>query len=228
MVVLDDPAGPVAEERDTTRVAFQDGLLPSALYAGTRDAAIKNGPTEEIRGGNFGTAALDTLGTREAGDGFFESRVLVRFDLASLTNCWYVVSADLAVWIESVDEPFVASLYETTVPGFVPGTWAEGTGGAAGGVSWNTIDGLVPWNVQGGDTAGGAIAQATVAPGDTAAVFTLPASLVQSWISIPASNHGVALRAAYPAPGASAVVRMRESGDPARRPALSIVYIRYG
>ena len=224
----DDPAGPAPEEQDTSRVIFRDGALPVPAYAGTRDAAIKDGPTDAARNTNWGREFLDTLGMRSAGAGLYDSRVLLRFDLTSLTNCWYVVSADLAVGIDSAGGTFDVVLDETTVPDLVPGSWTEGTGGLSGGVSWLTIDGDVPWYDAGGSTTGEEIARARVAPGDTVAVFPLPASLVQKWIARPAQNDGVLLRAAVPDAGLGATVHMRESPRTSRRPALSIVYIRYG
>jgi len=224
----DDPAAPTPTEQDTARVVFQDGLLPTIAYAGTRDAAIKNGPTDVIRNDNFGTLPFDTLGMRPAGAGSFESRVLLRFDVTSLTDCWYVVSAEIEIAIASAEASFDVILLETAVPDFVPGSWTEGTGEQRSGVSWLTVEGDVPWGNEGGDTTGGEIARATIAPGDTSATFPLPASLAQQWIARPGENHGVTIRTATPVAGLAAVVWMRESREPADRPALSIAYIRHG
>lgn len=222
-----DVTRPVAPA-DTISVVFQDGFSPASSYYGTRDAILKDGPNPQLLNGNFGHLPVDTLGVVWLAGGLWERRLLVRFDLSSITDCSAVISARLRLSLEALDTSLAVTLaaYEATVPPAVPGSWHEGSGGVAGGVSWQTVDGSYPWNTAGGDVLG--FLDLRLVGADSTVVFELPPERVNLWLNAPALNHGVLV-----VPGGHLSERyllayMRETPDIRRRPQLSIVYARGG
>lgn len=216
------PQGPV----DTIRVAFQDGVSPSAAYRGTADAALKDNPNPATANANFGTLSADTLGSVLLSTAYYERRLIVRMDISSITDCSSVISARLSI---SVVPPAPDSLtlraHLVNMPGWKQ--WAEGFGGAANGVSWTTIDGADPWQSPGGDFFIAVIDERTVSS-DSVVTFALSPALVREWIRNPSSNHGIIIRTTDVSRTRRTTVFQREYGNAARRPRLEIAYLPGG
>ena len=145
---------PPPAPNDTITIAFQDGVSPYLSYLGTRDAILKDGPTWELRNGNFGHVYLDTLGACELAGEPTERRLLLRFDLSAVTNCASVVESRIELRIEAGEgDSITLGAFEAAVPSGYSGSWVEGFGGTGGGASWYAIDGAVPWETEGGAAA---------------------------------------------------------------------------
>jgi hypothetical protein len=224
----EDQVLPPVTQRDTLRVAFQDGLLPGDSYFGTRDAVIKDGPTEAFLDGNFGTSPIDTLGIVLLGSGLFERRLLLRMDLSGLTGCSAILDARLTLRIEPhVADSLVLELYGAEVPPSLAGSWIEGNGYIDEGVSWRTADGATAWTTPGGDFSSPPLDVRTVRA-DTAVTFELPGSVVLSWIRLPYTNNGVLIRCRYTGTERYLLVKLREWGTAEYRPKLELAYFKSG
>lgn len=207
---------------DTIRVAFQDGVSPSASYIGTRDAVIKDDPGAGSDNVNFGSAPSDTLGSVRLSTAFYERRLLVRMDLSSITDCSEVVSARLSI---RVTPPAPESL--TLEAHLITRQWIEGSGGSANGVSWSTIDGGAPWTLPGGDFYSSVLDERTVSS-DSVVTFSLSPALVMEWIENPLSNRGIVIMTTDVSRSLYAIVFQRESTAAARRPRLELAYLPGG
>jgi hypothetical protein len=219
---------PPVTQRDTLRVAFQDGLQPNDSYFGTRDAVIKDGPTNAFYDGNFGTSPLDTLGIVPLGSALYERRLFLRMDLSGLAGCSAILDARLTLRIEPhVADSLVLELYGAEVPPSLPGSWVEGNGFVYEGVSWETADGTTAWTTPGGDFSYPPLDVQTVRA-DTAVTFELPGTVVLNWIRFPYMNNGVLIRSRYTGNGRYLLVHLRESGAAAYRPKLELAYFKSG
>ncbi len=207
-------------------IEFQDGVRPTVFYSGTRDAFLKDGPG--LDNYNFGTIPYDTVGSRQLTDRLYESRYIVRMEISSLTDCDEIVRAELYLHVSlpSADS-LVFEAYRVTVPEVLPGTWVEGFGGPMNGVDWMTVDGAVPWDVEGGDFIGAPIDSATVAQ-DSVMMFEIPDWVALGWIEEPLSNHGIAVRLVDTMPAEHIILDTRESALLFARPRLLIEYIPGG
>jgi hypothetical protein len=211
---------------DTVTVVFRDRQSPDPDYAGTRDAILKNGNDFEITNGNFGNVKSDTLGTVYLADNLYERRLIVRFDISSVTGCSWVYSADLSISIvPDTRGTIVLEAYEVDVPDIMPGSWLEGSGIIGKGVSYHSADGVVPWSNPGGDYVPKLLDAVTVS-GDSVVTFSLPGALAYHWILYPGENHGVIIKSRYTDEESYRIVRMRESDSLELRPALRIEYLK--
>jgi hypothetical protein len=207
-------------------IDFQDGVSPDTLYSGTRDAFLKEG--NPLVNNNFGTTPFDTVGHLFLTDRYFERRQIIRFDLTDISDCGDVLSAELRLHFSSMSsDTLILRAYEVSVPEIVGASWLEGTGGLAGGVSWQTVEGAIPWEAEAGDPIGLPI-ETVVTSQDTAAAFTLPNSLVLGWIEEPDDNHGIIISVLYRAAEEYLILHTRESLDADERPRLSIAYLKGG
>jgi hypothetical protein len=218
----------VVPTADTTTVTFQDGISPSIAYYGTRDAMLKAGPDPDMNYGNFGDEPQDTLGVVRLGQGLYARRMIVRFDLTSVTSCAVLYSARLTIHIDPVDTNRAVDLYayEATVPPAIPGSWKEGTGAEYSGVSWMTVDGTYPWTNPGGDVLD--LMDERSVRADSAVVFDLSADRVKRWIDNPLTNHGVLVVTGIAIGEEYVIAHMRESTDIRLRPELTIKYRKAG
>jgi hypothetical protein len=205
-------------------VSFQDGVLPTALYHGTADAMLKDGPNNAMRNGNFGAAPSDTLGAVLLSSALYERRLIIKMDLTSIKSCSQVLAANLSLRVTGPSsDPMTIEAHRVTLPSYED--WTEGTGGVAAGVSWTTIDGAIPWTAAGGDFESTALASASFTL-DTTVTLPLPTALVKTWILTPSSNDGVIIKSTDVSRERRAIVYSREYGVAASRPRLDIKYIK--
>jgi hypothetical protein len=213
-------------DNESVTIEFQDGVLPTMSYSGTRDAFLKDGPGLDKY--NFGITGYDTVGSRLLTDSYYESRYIVRMEISSLTDCAKIIRAELHLNVRfpSADS-LVFEAYRVTVPKVLPGTWTEGFGGPMSGVDWITVDGAIPWDTGGGDLVGAPIDSATVTQ-DSVMMFEIPDALALDWIEKPLSNHGIVVRLVGTMPGEYGILHTRESATLSARPRLLIEYIPGG
>jgi hypothetical protein len=217
----DDEVSP-SPDPDVAHIAFQDGVSPSASYDGTADAVIKGNPDPGAANINFGTAPSDTLGSVFLSTAFYERRLIIRMDITSITNCSAVISARLSIHVAPpAPDSITLEAHPINLPGWKP--WTEGFGGPANGVSWITIDGSIPWTLEGGDFFDSVIDGQTISI-DSVVTFSLSPALVMEWIRHPSSNHGIAIKTTDVSRARYAIVFQRESNVAARRPRLEISY----
>ncbi len=205
---------------------FRDGADPTPDYYGTRDAVIRNGPTWDVRAGNAGRAAVDTLGSVEAGRELYGHRMLIRFNLTSITSCETVTGAFLTLHVEPREsrDPIRLEAWEATVPPLYPGSWVEGYFDE--GVSWLYVDEQVTeWANEGGDHL--AKMDTVEVYGDETVTFELDPAVVEKWIKSPAENDGVLIIPETGTRDSFLLVHMRES-EPSSRPELLVRYIKGG
>lgn len=214
------------DESDTITVVFRDGASPLPSYLGTRDAVIKNGPGYDAQSGNYGTRPVDTLGIVDIGGLLYEQRLLVRFDMTSITDCDRLASAVLTINVTPADtnDTVWLDVYEVTVPATYPGSWVEGF--LDGGVTWRTVDGTFDWNFEGGDVL--ELLDTKEVRADTTVIFELDAATVEDWIKRPWENHGVLIRPRTSDEAAFLYAYMRESTTVSFRPELHIKYLKGG
>jgi hypothetical protein len=216
------PAG----STDTIRVAFQDGISPSASYRGTADATLKNDPSPAAANINYGALPSDTVGSVLLSSAFYERRLIVRMDITSITSCSVVIAARLSIHIAPpAPDSITLGAHLVNLPDWKQ--WTEGLGGPAAGVSWSTIDGAMPWTAAGGDFFGSAVDERTVSS-DSVVTFSLSPALVLDWIQTPSSNHGIIIKTTDVSRARYTTVFEREAGIAARRPRLEIAYLPGG
>jgi hypothetical protein len=211
---------------DTVTVVFRDGASPIPSYLGTRDAVIKNGPGYDAQSGNYGTRPVDTLGIVNRGTTLFEQRLLLRFDMTSITDCGSLTSAVLTISVTPADTNHTVWLdaYEATVPATYPGSWVEGF--IDEGVTWRTVDGTFDWNSAGGDILD--LLDTKEARADTVVTFELDAAVVENWVKRPWENHGVLIIPRTAGDAAFLYVYMRENTIVPLRPELHVKYLKGG
>ena len=215
------------DNTDTVTVIFRDGASPLPSYTGTSDAVIKDSHAWLTRSGNYGYRTVDTLGVVDIGGSLYEQRLLVRFDLTSITDCGTVISAFLTISVTPVDtsRTILLEAWETTVPATYPGSWVEGTP-TSDGVSWEYLDGVSDWTAAGGDVL--ELMDSREVRADTVVTFELDPARVQAWIKMEWQNHGMLLRPRTSGQVAFLYAHMRESAAAALRPELYVKYVKGG
>lgn len=199
-------------------VDFQDGVAPSAAYAGTRDAIIKNGATTL----NFGDVPRLRVTTQDIGTNA-QTWALLRWDISAHVPPGAVVTGvTITLDVEADDTGQTASLYQ------LRRTWTEGDGTTGSGVTWATTNGTTAWGTAGAEsttTDRGATVIATIAgapAGPRVATFGAAGlAVVQGWVDDPSTNFGVILRGTT----TDAVdYGSRETGTLTRRPKLTVTF----
>lgn len=158
-------------------------------------------------------------------------RALVRFDLSAIPAGSTVTSASLKVYMSQTNAGSQVTALHRMLQ-----SWGEGASFAFGGAGTSPEPGDATWTNrfypgQPWSTPGGAfVATATQTKNIGAAgayVFANNASMVadvQSWIASPTSNFGWVMRGNETTLGTAKRFESRESGDPTRRPLLTVVY----
>ena len=184
--------------RPLREISFQDGVAPTASYAGTRDSFL----SETNSTHNYGTnPTLQVDGDNPSGSGR-ELRMVLRWDIAAIPPGSKVQSAVVVLQRSARSEPpYTAHSIRR---------------------AWNETD--VAWQTLSADRLSAALGSAIPVNG-AEIVFPLNAeglSLVQSWIDAPASNFGILLAAPRNSSGMKA--HARESSEAAKRPRLVVTY----
>ncbi len=195
-VVVDDPAW--------TTHAFQDGTLPEAAYAGTRDARINSqDPTA-----NYGATGILRI------DGTPDAAALLRWDLGSIASGGTIEAVAMSV---HVDNPSIDGfeIYE------LKRDWVERE------VSWNESSLGNSWQLAGalgegdrGSTVLGTLEASEIGPA-TIQFNSAGVAVVQSWIDDPALNFGIIIQD-YENAIDRADLSSREVTTAANRPKLEV------
>jgi hypothetical protein len=167
----------------TYTTAFQDGVSPTASYAGTRDTMLEQDHPSTSHGGD---PRLSVSGDTPGGSGK-DLVALLRWDLAAAIPSNAIVrGARITLTVtDRADQPY--SLFELLR------AWDEGT------ATWKLASSSVDWGSNGADDA---TDRATASLGVIRAAstgtftFTLNSAgiaAVQRWVDDPSTNHGVIL-----------------------------------
>jgi hypothetical protein len=141
---------------------------------------------------------------------------LIRFDLSALAPTTLIASATLEVVHVSTSDEVLGSISVFSVAE----SWVGGTGlGSVSVANWNQRLTSTAWTIAGG-TAGLAVAPAGVPTSSTS--ITLDPLVVQGWISAPATNLGLMIRATTPSSGTHYHFHSSNSASVDLRPELVI------
>lgn len=163
--------------------SFQDGVVPTSGYAGTRDTMLEEHASSATHGSD---TSLSISGDTPGGSGD-DDVVLLRWDVsATIPSNAIVRSATIKVTVSDKAEQ-TYELYEGLR------AWDEG------GASWNQASSGVAWGTAGAKAATdrGSIALGGIAASSTGdKTITLNAgglAAVQRWVSSPSSNRGLVI-----------------------------------
>ena len=202
--------------------SFQDGVAPTADYAGTTDTYIsQSAPTS-----NFGSSAELTIVGDYGGGSGNDLASLLKWDISSIPPGSLVDSAQIT--LDVFDRTTGAfQLYE------LKRDWVEAE------ASWNVFAAGSGWQTSGaqGPLDRGPLLLGAISPATTRSFhislgshdISLNANgraLVQSWINDLATNHGIILVSSSSTSGDVLGVRSSEYGTAAQRPKLTVTYIQ--
>lgn len=168
-------------------------------------------------------------------DGWYngEFRPIMRFDLTSIPTSATVLSASLSLTFTSTYNPVLDfNSFPATIYGLSQ-SWTEGTGTSAlpgtQDVSFDNYSGTSFWNNGGGDYTDLGINNpvfASLSNGGhyTQIVSSSLTSLVQPWITTPASNNGLLIVGTGQPNQNTAIFYSREGGTSSQAPQLKITY----
>ena len=185
-------------------VSFQDGVAPTASYAGSRDTKIKSDAT-----GNHGTATL-----LEA-DGSPDYSVIMKWDIASIPAGSTITAASVTINVTNISGN-TYQVYKMHRP------WIET------GATWTQYASGLNWQVAGasGTSDRGATALGSMTASTTGLkTFTFNASgvaIVQEWLNTPSSNNGIIVQNYANADGLD--WDSSEIGTATNRPKLTVTY----
>jgi ferric-dicitrate binding protein FerR (iron transport regulator) len=202
----------VARQSPGLAESFQDGLFPTAQYAGTRDTEL----SEKEPARNFGTAKMLEIDSNDARSKRKTRWSLLRWDLSTIPGGSRVLAATVTLNVIDPSPGQVCMAYESER------SWSETE--ATWKVGWAGI----PWKIKSGPVASdgsipclGQFAPST--KGETAfALNEFGIATVQSWINSPQTNFGILLMASGTGDGIRVI--SREGGVPATRPKLTVLY----
>lgn len=163
--------------------SFQDGVAPTAAYAGTRDTMLEQNAPKAAHGGD---TALSVSGDTPGGSGK-DDAALIQWDIAATVPADAVIT-DASITLTVSDKAAQSySLYEVLRP------WNEAQ------ATWNLAAGGSNWAGAGAQAASDraplALGSLNAAATGTYTITLNAAGLaaVQRWAHDPASNHGVIL-----------------------------------
>jgi len=194
----------------TVTRSFQQGVSPTAAYAGARDATItRDTPAANFGGGVSLTVDGDTTGTGN------DARALLR---------WYVTDIPVGSTVQSARIVLNVSNSSTQTYELyrVYRYWSETQ------ATWNESQAGTPWQVAGADGSGdrGQTVRGAVTGSATGTVtITLNSagvSMAQAWVNDPASNFGLILLDSANTDGL--VFASKEAATPSQRPRLEVTY----
>jgi hypothetical protein len=208
------PGAPGPAGDSLVMAVFQDGVYPSAAYAGTSDAYIESGAAS---GNNYGSS--DTLYAGYDGASGGSERSVLRFDVSGLSSQpIFVKRAYLTLYASQR-----VSLTDFSVSAYrLLASWTEGD------VTWDDSSAGVLWAAPGGNYSAAASSDSVLMNTVNAPVtFTLDQSMVQGWIDSPQSNYGIILVSTAES-GASSnwygFVSKDNTLSPGLRPRLTVYY----
>ncbi len=197
----------ITEPASSTTVTFQDGVSPTTAYSGTRDSRIRFDQPAQ----NFGTSPMLEV------DGNPDFSSLLQWDVSTIPAGSVVTAASITIDVINTSTA-VFELYELLKP------WQETS------VNWTQAATGVPWSVAGAsgsaDRASAVVAGAT---SNSLGLVTLPLtaaglSVVEKWISNPATNFGFIMQDYDNASTDDLDFRSSEYGTLTSRPKLSVTY----
>jgi len=204
-------SGPLASRLLPVVRSFQDGVLPAPDYAGTRDTSISSASPSDAAG------AQDLLRLYRQPGGDLQNIVLLRWDASSIPPRSRVVAAEVSFWVTGAIGGPGARVFEVRRP------WEESE------ATWKLARSGVPWQLAGARGEQDAAitrslgAVAPSAPGwSTFPLNEAGVALVQLWVSVPSSNHGLGI--AKEPPNAWDLAS-REWANPEHRPKLTVSYL---
>jgi len=201
---------PTPTATGSVTTVFQDGVLPSPSYAGTRDTVIKQANATT----NFGPATtLDMDG--DDGNGVDKS-ILLKWDTASIPSGKSVTAVTLALRVVNS----TANTYQIFE---AKRNWVETQ------ATWNVFATGSSWQVAGAAGANdrGATVLATVGPASSGTTVTVSlnasgVALVQNWINNPSANFGFLMTNSTNTDGLD--FSSSEAATASTRPKLTITY----
>jgi hypothetical protein len=193
---------------------FQDGMSPTASYAGTSDASI----SEEQPTSNWGTANDLLIDGDDPVASGLEKSTLLKWDLSAIPTNSIVQSASMTINVTNSSN----NSYELFK---IKKAWEENK------VSWDLYDGLNKWQTpgaKGAEDREDIILASLLAYWEGFHTITLNAAgidLVQSWVNNPAFNYGFILANQSSSNGID--FSSREDTTATKRPRLTITYSEY-
>ena len=190
--------------------SFQDGVLPTPDYAGTRDTSIGNASPTAVSG------SMDLLRLYREQKGDLQNLVLIRWDLSGIPKGSRVTAVEMSFWVTGGLAPPGARAFEMKLP------WEEGE------ANWRMAKAGVAWHLPVGRNEQdlGSRPLAAIAPTANGwSTFSLNdegAALVQRWINVPPSNFGFAI---LKEPPNAWDLASREWATPEHRPRLTVTYL---
>ena len=198
-------AAPPVDNADPIEIAFQDGLFPYVIYAGTSDTKISSGNATT----NYGTEQTIDV------DGSTDIAGLLKWDVSMIPTNSAVISAaiELNVTNTSQNDYEVYALQQAWDE--LSATWEQ----FAAGQSW-----FGPGANGGGDHGDVALGQLAAASNGLQRIELNEAGVaaVQAWISDPDANYGVILKDYLASDGLD--FSTSESADATLRPKLIVNY----
>jgi len=193
--------------------AFQDGVAPTAAYAGATDAMLQESTPSTNRGSNT-FIQLDRdyqTGSHQSTDG------LLRFELSGIPAGATVQSVQLTLNVTNPTSGEGYAVYPARK------AWSETA------ATWNDAAAGSPWSAGGarGSADRGETSFATLnasAVGSSTVTFNAAGvAEVQGWLDTPARNHGLVLDAQTNTDGL--VFDTSEVGTAGHRPKLTVTYL---
>lgn len=189
-----------------TTISFQDGVSPTAGYAGTLDTYIWDTSPTTNRGTET-TFVVDTAVGVETD----QRKGLLKFDISTIPVGSTVVGAYLDLWISAEGQGF--KMHRMLI------SWDESStyNSLSGGVDNDGVDAAVAIDAQNAINL------------DTIVSVTLKTNLalstIQGWVNDPSTNYGWLLEQISSATGDGLQFDSRQSITASRRPKLTIRYV---
>lgn len=181
--------------------SFQNGVLPTATYAGNTDTFIhQHNPAT-----NYGSLASINVDGDDPNGSTHDVNALLKWVIPStdIPAGSTITSAKIDFWVSNHSGGQVYELYK------VKSSWAEGTATWNVSPTWDTV-------------VLGSMGPATAAANYTVDLNTSGKGVVQGWVNTPASNYGLVIRDS--ANGDGFDVDSSEGATLARRPKLTVCY----
>jgi len=200
------PSPAPAKATEELTLSFQDGVLPSKDYQGTRDTRLRERDASEDHGSEDVLEVDGESGGRPA---------LLQWDLRQIPPGSRLISASLTLTITSVSRDREYEVFALSRP------WIESQ------ANWVEYSPGRKWEIPGGKGSKdrGAQVLARFRPQQGTLVIPLNGmglTAVQRWINSTDTNHGLLLQGLDPAGEFS--FRSRETGLPIDRPKLTVSY----